>query len=216
MIRLLKRLTRPLAQIGRRAKKALPVADPTQRGLVQSDYSVGRGTYGSPTVRRWGADGQLRIGSFCSFAERVEILLGGEHRTEWITTYPFNVLWPAASAIKGHPATKGDVEIGHDVWVGTDAMVLSGVKIGSGAVVGARSVVTRDVRPYEIVAGNPATHVRFRFDEADIAALLDIAWWDWDEREIEAALPDLLSPDVQGFVRKYSSSHRPKKGGDES
>ena len=59
--------------------------------------------------------------------------------------------------------THGDVVIENDVWIGLDAVILSGVRIGNGAVIGARSVVTRDVDAYSIVAGNPARKIRDRF-----------------------------------------------------
>ena len=72
--------------------------------------------------------------------------------------------------------------IGNDVWIGSGAMILSGVTIGDGAVVAARAVVTKDVPPYAIVAGNPARLVRYRFDEATIAALLEAAWWELPRR----------------------------------
>jgi acetyltransferase-like isoleucine patch superfamily enzyme len=52
------------------------------------------------------------------------------------------------------------VTIGPNVWIGFDACVLPGVTIGEGAIVGARSVVTADVEPFTIVAGNPARLVR--------------------------------------------------------
>ncbi|HZJ03697.1 MAG TPA: CatB-related O-acetyltransferase, partial [Thermoleophilia bacterium] len=141
---------------------------------------IGKGTYGSPAIREWGEGSKLRTGSYCSIAGGVQIFLGGEHRTDWVTTYPFNVLWESASHLRGHPATKGDVEIGNDVWIGADALIMSGVRIGSGACIGARSVVVRDVSPYEVVAGNPARHIRFRFDPDTVQALLDIAWWNWE------------------------------------
>ena len=67
------------------------------------------------------------------------------------------------------PATKGDVRIGSDVWIGTEAMILSGVEIGHGAIIAARSVVTRDVRPYSIVAGVPAREIALRHSEEQIA-----------------------------------------------
>jgi virginiamycin A acetyltransferase len=58
-------------------------------------------------------------------------------------------------------------------------MVMPGVTIGDGAIVAARAVVSRDVPPYAVVAGNPARVVRMRFDEATVARLLAVAWWHW-------------------------------------
>lgn len=68
-------------------------------------------------------------------------------------------------------------------------MVLPGVRIGDGAVIGARSVVAGDIPPYAVAVGNPARIVRYRFDEATIAALLELAWWSWPAERITEALP---------------------------
>lgn len=171
------------------------------------DVSIGRHTYGAPRLRWWGEPANLSIGSFCSIAEGVEIFLGGNHRTDWVTTYPFPVMrhWPEARAIQGHPATRGDVRIGNDVWLGAGCVILSGVTIGDGAVVAARAVVTRDVPAYAIVAGNPATVARMRFSAGQIQALQASAWWNWDADRIRAQLPRLLSSDVDGFLREAAA-----------
>ena len=148
----------------------------------------------------------MQIGSFCSIASGVIILLGGEHRADWITTFPFSILWDGARGVKGHPKSKGDVIIGNDVWIGLEAVIMSGVKIGDGAVVGARSVVTRDVPPYSVAAGNPARVIMKRFDDETIERLLRIKWWTWDEKRIEKALPYLLSHDVNAFLKAVEDS----------
>lgn len=160
----------------------------------------GEGTFGVPTIHSWGEGTQLLIGKYCSIAKGVNIFLGGEHRTDWVTTYPFSALWPEAKHIPGHPKSKGNVIIGNDVWIGALSCILSGVQIGDGAVVGAGALVTKDVPPYAIVGGNPAKIIRYRFDEATIEALLQIRWWDWPKEEISQALPLLLSPDIAGFI----------------
>lgn len=163
-------------------------------------YSIGEGTYGDLKVVTLGSKAALNIGSYTSIAAGVHVYLGGEHRTDWVTTYPFSVLWDCARGIPGHPKTKGDVSIGNDVWIGTEALILSGVKIGDGAVVGARSVVSQHVPPYAIVAGNPAKLIRFRFDDSTIERLLRLRWWEWDDVQLRAAVPDLLQRDVQHFL----------------
>ena len=81
-------------------------------------------------------------------------------------------------------------------------MILSGVTIGDGAVIGARALVTRDVPPYAVVAGNPAKVVKFRFDEIVINRLLTIKWWDWSEKQIEKAMQDLLNNKIEQFLDK--------------
>jgi acetyltransferase-like isoleucine patch superfamily enzyme len=169
-------------------------------------HQIGDWTYGKPNIV-WGDEGAtVRIGRFCSFATGVMILMGSEHCIDWVSTYPFNILFERAKSMPLPSRTKGDVVIGHDVWFGTDALILSGVTIGNGAVIAARSVVTRDVAPYSIVAGVPARHVRFRFDPAMIEALQKIAWWDWPLPKIEEALPLFMSSDLKAFIERYGSS----------
>ena len=170
-----------------------------------SAHKIGRGTFGRPKVLSWRDGTALEIGSFCSIADTAVIMLGGEHRTDWVTTYPFSHFYPEARRFKGHPHTKGDVVIGHDVWIGYEALILSGVHVGDGAVVAARSVVTRSVEPYSIVAGNPARHVKFRFDERAVKALEAIAWWDWPTAKIEEAWPLLLADDIEAFIAAYGA-----------
>ena len=163
-------------------------------------HKVGKGTYGTPKIHHWGEDAILEVGAFCSIAENVSIFLGGNHRVDWITTYPFSVFSKSASHIKGHPATKGNVIIGNDVWIGAGATILSGVTIGDGAVIGAQSLVTKDVPPYTIVGGNPATTLKLRFAEAEIRELIILSWWQWPNEKIEAAIPHLLSGDINALL----------------
>ena len=166
-------------------------------------YHIGDWTYGTPQVFSWREGTTLKIERFCSIADGVIILLGGEHRIDWVTTYPFTKIFPKAKGFTGHPRSKGDIIIGNDVWLGTDALILSGVEIGDGAVVAARSVVTENVAPYSIMAGNPARRVRFRFDQSIIEALQKIAWWNWPLSKIEEAWPLLLSSGIEAFIAKF-------------
>jgi acetyltransferase-like isoleucine patch superfamily enzyme len=172
-----------------------------------SSYDIGEWSYGKPLIVDWGQESTLSVGKFCSIADGVRILLGGEHRPDWVTTYPFNIFFEEAKSIGGHPKTKGNVTIGNDVWIGRDAMILSGVTIGDGAVVAAGSIVVKDVEPYSIVGGNPAKQIRFRFSPETIEALLAIQWWNWPESKIVESLPMLLSEGVEEFVRKHTKQH---------
>ncbi len=178
------------------------VTPTTERLRAEGRLDLGEHSYGSPEILWWGEDARLSIGRFTSIADGVTILLGGNHRPDWITTYPFSAFedWPSAAAIPGHPATKGDVRIGNDVWIGNGALILSGVTIGDGAVIAARAVVARDVPPYAIVGGNPARLIRYRFDPHTIAALLRSAWWTWPPERIEAAMPLLMNSDTTRFL----------------
>lgn len=165
-------------------------------------YEIGRHTYGSPNISTWNEGAIFKIGAFCCIASGVNIFLGGEHRIDWATTYPFSTLWEGGKNIAGHPKTKGDVIIGNDVWIGCEAVIMSGVTIGDGAVIGARAVVTKDIEPYAIYAGNPARLIRKRFDEATIQQLLELQWWNYSDRVIEELLPMLLSTEIQEFIDK--------------
>ena len=175
------------------------------------EWDAGRHSYGDPEVHDWGEGARLRIGAFCSFAHGVQVFLGGEHRVDWVTTYPFNRMWPAAAQVEGHPATKGDVVIGNDVWVGAEAVILSGVRIGDGAVIGARAVVAKDVAPYAVVVGNPARQVKLRFSPETVRRLLAVAWWDWPDERIERALPLLLSGEVERFLEQAEAGATPSR-----
>lgn len=163
-------------------------------------YYIGKGSYGPLRVYDWGEGATLRIGAYCSIAEGSKILLGGGHRTDWVTTYPFEVFLKAAKHVKGARLTKGDVNIGNDVWLGMDSLIMSGVTVGDGAVIGASAVVTKDIPPYAIVVGNPMRVVRMRFDEAVIEKLLEIQWWNWSEERIEKFVPLLMNNDMQAFL----------------
>ena len=166
-----------------------------------SKYDIGDYTYSKvgPTIFSWNDETKLKIGKFCSLGEEVVFILGGEHRADWITTYPFNALFSEGAHITGHPSSKGDIVVGNDVWIGYQSCILSGVTIGNGAIIGARSIVTKDVPPYAIVAGNPAKFVRYRFPQETIDKLENLAWWDWDISVIKGAIPLLLSDKTDEF-----------------
>lgn len=154
-----------------------------------------------PRVTSYAGDTHLvRLGRFCSVARDVEFVVGGNHRTEWITTYPLRVMFGLPGALRdGHPWSKGDVEVGSDVWIGLGACVMSGVHVGDGAVIAAHAVVTSDVRPYAIVAGNPAREVRRRFDDEAVETLLALRWWDWPLERVLANVDVLSGSDVDAL-----------------
>lgn len=164
-------------------------------------HRIGAFTYGTPKIYQWDDRTRLTIGKHCSIAKGVSILLGGEHRTDWVTTYPFNQFFREAEEIEGHPHSKGDVTIGNDVWIGMGATILSGVTIGDGAVIAARSLVTRNVPPYAIVGGNPARVIRSRFPVDVVRRLQAIAWWDWPIEKIKQGMPLLMHDDIDAFIR---------------
>jgi len=162
-------------------------------------YEFGLGSYGLPQVLDWDEGATLKIGAFCSIATQVQILLGGHHHADWLSTFPFSSMLENAD-LPACSFSRGDVVIGSDVWLCSNAIILSGVSIGHGAIVSAGAVVTRDVAPYSIVAGNPADHVRWRFDEPTRFALLEMAWWEWPVEEIVQIVPLLCSGDIEALL----------------
>ena len=141
---------------------------------------------------------RLIIGKFCSIAAEVRFVMnGGNHPTTWLTTYPFPIFghgWESAS-----PASwpnRGNTVVGNDVWIGYGALIMPGITIGDGAIVATAAVVTKDVPPYAIVGGNPASILRYRFDPETIARLQRIRWWDWDADKIGRNVRALCDGDV--------------------
>ena len=149
--------------------------------------SYGKWTYGQPTILYANNNAKLVIGNFCSIADRVVIYLGGNHRTDWVTTYPFGHAHPDKFNKfngEGHPSTKGDVIIGNDVWISANVTIMSGITIGDGAVIAHNSHVVKNIEPYSLVGGNPAKLIRYRFSEEQIKNLLEIKWWNWPDEKI--------------------------------
>lgn len=143
------------------------------RELLQNNkVKVGRGSYGRINLGYYGNENEeIRIGRYCSISSSSFFLLGGGHPYNYLSTYPFMA---KKFGIKSEASTKGPIILEDDVWIGEKALILSGVKIGKGAIVGAGAVVTKDVEPYSIVAGNPAKIIKYRFSENIIKKLIKI------------------------------------------
>lgn len=141
------------------------------------------------------------IGRYCSIAPSV-IIGEPSHPMDRITTSPLTYSngiagfdsWyfdksPAKRKVLAYKQRLPKTIIGHDVWIGEGAFIRAGLTIGQGAVIGARSVVTKDVPPYHIVAGIPAKTLRLRFPERTIERLLASNWWRY-------AVPDFSTAEL--------------------
>jgi len=202
---------------------------PTSQTPDNPELVVGRGTYGEPKIENYGHYAKVEIGSFCSIARGVTLLISGFHRTSNVTTFPLaHFLDDIRLQQKyAYNHTRGDLWIGSDVDIGIGATIHGGLTIGHGAVIGDMSVVTRNVEPYSIVAGNPARFRKWRFaDSGDalgraFAQFFDTArtesedpmptvckrvlatkWWEWDDAKIREFLPLLMSDRVEKFLEK--------------
>jgi acetyltransferase-like isoleucine patch superfamily enzyme len=171
--------------------------------------SIGKYTYsvGEPKVFYQNNDAKLVVGKFCSISSGLTIYLGGNHRVDWVTTYPFGHInqdkFTDFNGV-GHPSTKGDVIIGNDVWIASDVTIMSGVTIGDGAVIANNSYVVKDVEPYSMVGGNPAKLIKYRFTKEQMEKLLEIKWWDWDDDKINKYTPLLCNNNIDDFIKLAS------------
>lgn len=168
--------------------------------------TYGKYTYGTPKILWNNEDAKLIVGNFCSIAENVNIYLGGNHRKDWVTTYPFGHIhqniFNTFDGV-GHPFSKGDVIIGHDVWIGSNVTIMSGVTIGNGSIIANNSHVVKDVESYSLVGGNPAKFIKYRFTPEQIEKLLEIEWWYWEDEKINKYIPLLCNNNIDEFI--YSS-----------
>lgn len=164
------------------------------------EESVVRYLYGDPySLKAWEPQwpiDQLHIGDCVCIGAEAVILLGGNHthRTDWFSLYPF------AEVILDAYQGKGDTVIKDGAWIGMRAMVMPGVTIGEGAVVASGAIVTKDVAPYAIVAGNPAVPIRKRFSDDVIEALLALDVYGWPEKKFEALRPLLCADDIEALA----------------
>ncbi len=152
---------------------------------------------------------RLIIGKFVQIAHGVRFITSSaNHAMNGFSTYPFaNFRMTSQTTSEEIVAmfeaskNRGDMVIGNDVWIGLDATIMPGVTIGDGAIIGAKSVVTHNVEPYTIVAGNPARMVKKRFDDETIKRLLKIQWWNWPIQTIEDHRDVITGNDIDALER---------------
>lgn len=153
------------------------------KARLSGKVSIGQNTsiYG-PNTHVLAKLNPITIGKYCSIAHNVTII-EYSHNYRKPTTYYYNqnIL---QGDVKDDLVSNGPIVIGNDVWVGCGAVILGGVVIGNGAVIAANSVITKDVKPYAIMAGNPARLVKMRFTEEKIKYIEGINWWDFSREEL--------------------------------
>lgn len=171
-------------------------------------YVRGRHSYGELDVRTWDRTNAVVVGgNFCSIGPNVRVFIDGNHRIDTFSTFPFHIFPQTQNRDTWKPWGKETPTIGNDVWIGADVLILSGASIGDGAVVAARSVVTKPVPPYAVVAGNPARVVKYRFDPETIRDLLELKWWDLpDDVILREVVP--LGTDMSAVVKKLRELRR--------
>ena len=153
---------------------------------------MGNYTYGGIHIYSFNNPSEkLSIGNFCSIAENVTFILGGEHHSNYISNYPFKTRLKINDIIDR--ASKGEITVGDDVWIGMNSIILSGVTIGQGAVIAAGSIVSKDVPPYSIYTTNKI--IKYRFESEIIEQLLKIDYSKWTLSDIQSNI-DLFYSDV--------------------
>ena len=164
------------------------------------------GIYGI-SIKSWGEGAHLYVGSYCSLGANLKVYLGGNHRTDWITTFPFghmhNDTFPSGrDHAAEHPVSNGHVIIESDVWIGESTTIMSGIRVGSGSVIAANSVVVKDVDPYSVVGGNPARFIKSRFSKEVIQQLLDLKWWNYPDHKVNSIVPLLQCSPNSAIIRQ--------------
>ena len=162
----------------------------------------GHKTYGADKIEvfQWNEGAVCKIGKYCSVADRVKFFLGGDHKVNWISTFPH----------RSQTGTKGDINIGNDVWLSHGVTIMSGVTIGDGAVIAANSHIVKNVEPYTVVGGNPAKYIKHRFEGRIIDLLLELKWWDLDEKSISEMHDVLCSEPNYESLLDLVNKHRRK------
>lgn len=164
---------------------------------------AGKHTYGHEAIERRGSSNTITFGKYCSIANGVVFDSGFNHKSDFVSTFPFKNRYDVGEQ---NAVSRGDIVIGNDVWICEDVLIMSGVTIGDGAIIGAKSIVTKDVSPYEIVGGCPAKRIRFRFEKKDVEALLELKWWDWPDEKVIDEVP--TATDIKKFLKlHYEREH---------
>lgn len=148
-----------------------------------------------------------KIGRFCSISDHVSAGLAS-HPMEWVSTSPAFYRGrdsiPKDLATLDYDLAPPQTNIGHDVWIGSNVCLKAGITIGNGAVIGMGSVVTKDVPPYAVAAGNPARVIRMRFPQPLCQRLNASHWWEQEPERLKA-LSHLMN-DPEGFLEALEAT----------
>ena len=153
--------------------------------------TIGKHTYGFENISSaWGGNTEVVIGSFTSIASNLQLQLGGNHNSQWVSTYPFGHVSKDRKIVFGppvplHPVPARSIVIGNDVWLGNNVTIMGGVRIEDGAIIAMNSHVVGNVGAYEVYGGNPARKIRDRFPPEIIKELCDLKWWEAEDEKIE-------------------------------
>ena len=173
--------------------------------------TIGRGTTLNSGVL---LNGPLSIGRWTQVAPRVA-MYAADHPMQGVSMYTNNRLLNGAAG--GDSIEVEPIRVGSGAWIAHGAVLLKGCTVGNGAVVGAGSVVTKDVAPYSIVVGNPATRIGERFDHETQQLVEELSWWNLaasDLRLIEDLFPvqftdpEVAKREIAAAIGKVAASNR--------
>lgn len=161
------------------------------RRIYSKNYNIeiGYGTYGG-IFNVGNIPSGVKIGNYCSVADGVRIFRAN-HPAKMFTTHPifYN---PIMGIVEQDKLERPEISIGHDVWIGANVIILPSVNnIGNGSIIGAGSIVTKDVPPYAVVAGNPAKVIKMRFNPSQIQYLEEIQWWNCSMDELSSRFAEI-------------------------
>lgn len=153
---------------------------------------------------------KLIIGNYCSIGSGAIFMMAGNqgHNTNWLSTFPFYFQANIFKNAKNGFVKAGNTVIGNDVWIGSEAMIMSGITIGDGAIIAARAVVVKNVEPYSIVGGNPATVIKTRFEDKEIEQLLIMKWWNWKEAKVKECMPLICNPKIDELWKYWDENKK--------